>query len=150
MKNPFISCYYEYIADTEQRTKKHKREVSIMKNIISKLTGKKALTIVTVIACICTLLEIATAIRTGSKIDFFFMGGMFAAITAWACEINNKEKAAFLLCFLRFSMIPFYTPAVSHSTDLKKIFSCIKKGRNHKAYDQFCTNSLHIFSKNHF
>ncbi len=65
-----------------------------MKNIINRITGKKALTIVTVIACICTVLEIATAIRTGSKIDFFCMGGMFAAITVWACEIEKKEKAA--------------------------------------------------------
>ena len=65
-----------------------------MKNFINKITGKKALTIITVIACICAVLEIATAIRTGTKIDFFFMGGMFTAITVWACEIEKKEKAA--------------------------------------------------------
>lgn len=65
-----------------------------MKNFINKITGKKALTIITVIVCICAVLEIATAIRTGSKIDFFFMGGMFTAITVWACEIEKKEKAA--------------------------------------------------------
>lgn len=65
-----------------------------MKNIINKITGKKALTIVTVIACIFAFLEIATAIRTGSRIDFFFMGGMFSAITIWACEINKMKNTA--------------------------------------------------------
>lgn len=63
-----------------------------MKNFINKITGKKALTIVTIIACICAVLEIATSIRTGSKIDFFFMGGIFTAITVWACEVEKKEK----------------------------------------------------------
>lgn len=62
-----------------------------MKNIISKLTGKKALTIVTVIACICAFFEITTAIRTGSRIDFVAMGSVFTAIAAWACAIEEKK-----------------------------------------------------------
>ena len=65
-----------------------------MKNFINKISGKKALVIVTVLACICAVLEIITAIRLGNKINFTAMCVIFSAITIWACAVEKKEKEA--------------------------------------------------------
>ena len=64
-----------------------------MKNITRALTGKKALVLFTVILTICTVLDIATSIRIGTKIDFLTYGILYSVVTVWASEISKKEKA---------------------------------------------------------
>ena len=65
-----------------------------MKNITRALTGKKAMYVVLVVAIICTVMEVVTAIRIGSayKIDYLAIVAIFSAITAWASSLNKKDE----------------------------------------------------------
>lgn len=63
-----------------------------MKNLVNALTGKKALTFVTIAAVLFTILEVATDIRLGVKIDFVPMIAIFTAITAWAAALANRKN----------------------------------------------------------
>ena len=63
-----------------------------MKKLQKALTGKKALHTMLGVTIVCTILDIATSIRIGSKIDFGAMGIIYTALTAWALALEKEEK----------------------------------------------------------
>lgn len=62
-----------------------------MKKFIKAISGKKALYVVLVLACVCTVLEVITSIRTGNRIDYMAICSIFIAIVAWAEALKSKE-----------------------------------------------------------
>lgn len=65
-----------------------------MKKFINVITGKKAMIVMLVIACIVSVLDVVYSIRNNSPIDFALLGAMFASITVWADSCNKKQKKA--------------------------------------------------------
>lgn len=63
-----------------------------MKNIISAVTGKKALITFLIIAAAAFVLDIATSVRQGRIVDFGAMTSVFVSVTLWASVLDSKEK----------------------------------------------------------
>ena len=63
-----------------------------MKNIVSVLSGKKALYVVMALAVIASVLEVVTSVRNGTRIDWQGMAIYWVAIAGWAVCLGEKEK----------------------------------------------------------
>lgn len=63
-----------------------------MKNFIKAISGKKAMYVVLVLACIASVLEVITSIRLGTRISFTPMGLIFCNLAIWADSLDKKEK----------------------------------------------------------
>lgn len=63
-----------------------------MKKFMKAISGKTALIIITTLAIICTILEIVTSIRQGTKIDWAPMAATYAAIACWASALATGKK----------------------------------------------------------
>ena len=61
-----------------------------MKNILKAISGKKSLYIFMTLAAIATVMEIMTAIRTGTAPDYQGMGIYWFALWAWAEAIKEQ------------------------------------------------------------
>ena len=61
-----------------------------MKNILKAISGKKSLYTFIILACITTVMEIMTAIRTGTTPDYQGMGIYWFALWAWAEAIKEQ------------------------------------------------------------
>ena len=61
-----------------------------MKNILKAISGMKSLYTFIILACITTVMEIMTAIKTGTAPDYQGMGIYWFALWAWAEAIKEK------------------------------------------------------------
>lgn len=64
-----------------------------MKNIISALTGKKAMYTVLIIVTAGMVLDIAASFRQGTSVDFAPLTAIYASIAVWAAELESKKNA---------------------------------------------------------
>lgn len=63
-----------------------------MKTFIKAITGKKAMLTMLVLVCICSVLEVITSIRMGTRIAFTPIGLIFCNLAIWADSLEKKEK----------------------------------------------------------
>lgn len=67
-----------------------------MKKIINALTGKKAMIGCLAVVTVCEVLDVITAVRMGTKIDFATAGILYSILTVWAASLTvktNKKEA---------------------------------------------------------
>lgn len=62
-----------------------------MKTFFKVISSKKALMVVLTLACIFSVLEVITSIRTGMRIAFTPMTFMFVNIALWASALEKEE-----------------------------------------------------------
>lgn len=67
-----------------------------MKKLINALTGKKAMIGCLAVVTVCEVMEVITAVRLGTKIDFATAGVLYSVLTVWAAcltvKTNKKEE----------------------------------------------------------
>ena len=63
-----------------------------MKDLIRALSGKTALYIVMALAAVSSVLEIVTAVRNGTSIDWPGMSILWVALSGWAVCLESSEK----------------------------------------------------------
>ena len=63
-----------------------------MKDLIRALSGKTALYIVMALAAVSSVLEIVTAVRNGTSVDWPGMAILWAALCGWAVCLESTGK----------------------------------------------------------
>ena len=64
-----------------------------MKNFIKAISGKKAMYVMLVLAIICSVLEVITSLRLGTRIAFTPMALVFCNLAIWADSLKKKENS---------------------------------------------------------
>ena len=65
-----------------------------MKKFIKAISGKKAMMTLLVLVSICSVLEVITSIRLGTRIAFTPLGLIFSCLAVWADSLEKDEKKA--------------------------------------------------------
>lgn len=64
-----------------------------MKKFLKAISGEKAMLIVLTILTICSVLDVITAVRMGTTIDYIPIGFLYCMMAIWAeCLEEKKNK----------------------------------------------------------